>query len=1093
MKNQIKDLLAKKMRNQNVLVQQSDLQKLPAATIGALKTYLADRLAVPPNEIIVSVYWSSRLVDDGVMASWAGYHEDSVLLTVDIGSMAAEQRETAAVSTQLTQLIDSVGAVPDAKAAENMLQMIADSLHELRISTFDAALGAAHRTRFRLFDEAQFSPRMLWPNDASPTGVIIQYSTIQPYMIYLPFAAAANDPSYGYTANRSADWPGAQSAFANLMPLYRSDDDSDAVQLIARPPAEIVSRILTPIIPLMDRLERTLDAVDPSYLLLLRQLTKHHVALLETGNRLYLFSIDLMLYIYMGQLREEAGSPILPFFALYRRISESLDAAGVSAADRHQPHLVLYYIYLCYIHWQGLCLGRDFAASLAVPDAADALDYIQHFIKTRILDVYYRAAPLRTTTRLLSQLARVPPLAIALGSSIKDNVARTKQRRYLLFRRENTRWYDQYVPGDETLRRMQIAAADAIASNLLLQFVNAHWQLSGTKLELRFPADETAAVRSRLWLVNPAAPNVFQEVHLIFYDAEAQVLLADVDAEGNVAEHHVIVIGIDQQAVLERRASEIRRAVADKNTKYDDAFYDKLHQFMEGVQLEMAKVAARDEALRQLDSQVREIQAALPTVRRSIDDVRALLQSLIDRQIVRDREADVFYDALEDAEAMETNVATPARLQSAVVQMAGTLLARTGAIATASAPHAMHNARVVYEYGSDMIRSALSAARALEDMVLQHGILPEMRRFVQDAEAARGALQYVVVPTLTVGRNAVILWFRGARKTAYLLVSNTAMAASESAPVLAEEATAAGKALQRAARAVRQRIDTDFALDFESIVNESDYLRPAESLDIPSAPIDPRLAGPIADNVTAFLSAVTDSFSALMRMPAQDAAPIEEAVGVVHDQRRGTTYSLIRGSDGALFFLMGGADGRKMFVRHPTTTDAHGRLHADLYRAYYDAPLGWRWIRGGASVHLHQRAWTTDVLAQTWLGVQVRAADLDYTDYYYVSADGKIVVVDDKDLMPPPMSSTTSPPPSTPPPPPARTVPRPVPLVTEVPASTTQPAPAATTQPAPVATPTAREIRRARRQEEYRDEILSRQRRGVPLSAGSRDDKSNKS
>lgn len=960
------------------------------ADVASLRRMLVRDLA--PTETIVSIMLDAtdEELTDAMMQQWRARPQPSTeSLTLMVDDAAADVID---VDALVAQTIERAAAVVDDRSASGALRVISEALHALDIRDFDGPLAAAEarHARFRLLDETQFAPRLLWPSAASAAGVLIQYSTMQPAALLLPFRDVSPLPAPTPTMTMLGSGRG---------PLT-----------IARASSADIARILAPVVAPADALDRTLGAARPASVLLLRQLTHKHVAVLETAGRLYLFSIDLFVLCYIGALREEAGSPFAPFFALHRRAMALL---GVE--DVRRPAVLLYYIYLVYVLWQGACFDLPDLLPGPPEDGVDAHDHIQHFIVTRILRVFYASSPPTPTPpaapTLLHRLAAQAPLVVPMAHEIqrapRDDELR---RKFLLFRSVRTEWFQQF-------RMLHLRAMDTLYTltkharpgNALLAYVNGHWAASRTRLALQFAPDDAADVDapatrriSILHLVDLDAPNAApQRVTLHFDNAHNRLLLSDA-ASAAQEESRIIAVDINDAA---QRGVE---GAAPASTRFDDAAYEELRAFMDRT---TAQLAAERSANADLQARVQALNDDLQSFRRAMDarlgsetlertimqrrlrdverDVVRNVDALMEQGVMSESDAVRFYDALEDVTA-ENETLSPAMAgaSEAIQHMASEFAAQLAARGAEASAEQMPRLRAIARFGIGQLRGMADRFLIVDDLVSHRVIRPMLLRAFRSATQESGVIREVA---------AWALGFPG------FLYTN--MRADKSTVRIDFPRTS------RFGDFTINLSSFNFSIDGDEIVPEEDNVKRRRSLK--RTPVDVTRSTGFFDAAKDYIVSASVVMSALCMVLAQSAAPPSVPAGevmappeepAVQQQqpwvfagsvalRDGGRTELLRRGDAYSFFLPN--DNRRRMIHN--LHDVPFGSTIDLYR-----PLDERPVMDDAAtiiqlgilsppitvVLFHQR-WTTDAFFES--GAHDDA--LDFTRLTYRADDGRMHVV----------------------------------------------------------------------------------------------------
>lgn len=939
-----------------------------------------------PTETIVSIMLDAtdEEVTDAMVQQWRARPQPSTeSLTLMVDDAAADVVD---VDALVAQTIERATAVPDDRSASGALRVISEALHALDIRDFDGQLSAAEaqHARFRLLDETQFAPRLLWPSAADAAGVLVQYSTMQAVALLLPFRDVSPLPAPTPTMTMLGSG-------RNLL-------------TIARASSADLARILAPVVAPADALERTLGAARPASVLLLRQLTHKHVAVLETAGRLYLFSIDLFVLCYIGALREEAGSPFAPFFALHRRAMALL---GVE--DVRRPAVLLYYIYLVYVLWQGACFDLPDLLP-GPPDAGvDAHDHIQHFIVTRILRVFYASSPPTpppAAPTLLHRLAAQAPLAVPMVHEVvrapHDDELR---RKFLFFRNVKTEWFQQFRMGYiRTMDTLYTLTKHARPRNALLSHVNGHWAASRTRLALRFAPDDAADVDapatrrvSILHLVDLDAPNAApQRVTLQFDNAHNRLLLSD--ASSLQEESRIIAVDINDAAP--QRGVEGAAPAAT---------YEDLHAFMDRT---TAQLAAERSANADLQARVQALNDDLQSFRRAMDarlgsetlertimqrrlrdverDVDRNVDALMEQGVMSESDAVRFYDALEDVTAEnETLSPATAGAREAIRHTASEFAAQLAARGAEASAEQMPWLRAIARFGIGQLRGMADRFLIVDDLVSHRVIRPLLLRAFRSATQESGVIREVAS------------WALGFSGFLY-----TNMRADKSTARIDFPRTS------RFGDFTINLSSFNFSIDGDEIVPEEDNVKRRRSLK--RTPVDVTRSTGFFDAAKDYIVSASVVMSALCMVLAQSAAPPsvpagevaappEELPAAVQQQpwmfagsvalRDGGRTELLRRGDAYSFFLPN--DNRRRVLRN--LHDVPFGSTIDLYR-----PLDERPVMDDAAtiiqlgilsppitvVLFHQR-WTTDAFFES--GAHDDA--LDFTRLTYRADDGRMHAV----------------------------------------------------------------------------------------------------
>lgn len=944
--------------------EQRTLMLPPEVTdVASLTQFLARDL--PVTDVLASILWNASPITDAMVQQWkAAAVPMTLTLTIDSVVVAGEP----ATAAQVSQLIEQAAGLPDDHPSANLLRIIHETLRSVGNRDLDGQLSAAEarHQRFRLLDESQFSPRLLWPNAASPSGVVVQYSTMQDKPLIFLFR----------------DAPAPTTAVSPTL-------------LIARTSAQTVARILAPVVAPADAIEPLLDRARPEALLLLRRLTRDHVAVLETAGRLYIFSIDLFICIYTGQLREESGTPFTPFFSLHRRAMERM-----GTEDWRRPAVLLYYIYLIYVLWQGTCFGM----SDLVPDApaagVDALDHIQHFIVTRILRLFYVTSlppptpAATTTTSLLALLDDAMPLVVQMSHQTMTTPRDpTLSRKHLLFNNEKTWWFRQFKAGvtHTGYENMDLFVRHADAGNILLSFVNAHWNTSRVKLALRFTPDDAADSKSpsaerkvrTVLLFNPEAPHVVQKTRLLFDSEYDRVLLAadgGSSAEVHAVDDPRIIVVSDEEREL-RVVNHARRAF-EPSTRFTNAFYDEVRSFMQRTEARLTAERTATEAIERrvadLATQAAEERAGRIAADRRLDTrmdaLERNLQLLLDRRVMGDRDVQQLYDVMDVPG--DPDVPIVQELQSVMQDTASEFVGQLAARDTAQTSELRDAMRM----GMTVLKTMWVASTTLVVMAVSHGVLPQVLTMMRDANAVSGTIWQIARPAGSAAVRKLPAAWADTREVAGLLRS---------------DARVAWRITKKFARQIRR--DVNFKLDDVAPETTTAAVVPRQL-----TPIDVTRSSTLADTAVTYLKGASSGMSAFLMVLSQSADVPQETVslptewvevGQVRDTNLGRSDATLlqQGSEYSFFFYN---DNRRRMLR-PNRPIPRGTI-VSLYRVdeSRSGTLG-RYLvhttqsRTPVAVVLHRRRWTTDVFFEN--GAHDDA--LDYTEDYYIDRANRIHIV----------------------------------------------------------------------------------------------------
>ena len=957
-----------------------------------------------PTETIVSIMLDAtdEEVTDEMVQQWRARPQPSTeTLTLMVDDATADVVD---VDALVAQTIERAAAVPDDRSASGALRVISEALHALDIRDFDGPLSAAEarHARFRLLDETQFAPRLLWPTAADAAGVLIQYSTMQAVALLLPFRDVSPLP--------------APTPTMTMLGTGRN------LLTIARVSSADLARILAPVVAPADALDRTLGAARPASVLLLRQLTHKHVAVLETAGRLYLFSIDLFVLCYIGALREEAGSPFAPFFALHRRAM-----AILGPEDVRRPAVLLYYIYLVYVLWQGACFDLPDLLP-GPPDAGvDAHDHIQHFIVTRILRVFYASllpTPPPAAPTLLHRLATQAPLVVPMSHEfVRAPRDDELWRKFLFFRNVNTTWFQQFRMGYlRTMDTLFTLTKHARHGNALLSHVNGHWAASRTRLALQFTPDDAAdadapATRrvSILHLVDLDAPNAApQRVTLQFDNAHNRLLLSDASS----LQEETRIIAVDINDTAPQRGVE---GAAPASTRFDDAAYEELRAFMERT---AAQLAAERAANADLQARVQALNDDLQSFRRAMDarlgsetlerdimrrriqdverNVGRNVDALMEQQVLSESDAVRFYDALEDV-AAENEALSPATagLRETVRRTASEFAAQLAARGAEASAEQMPRLRAIARFGIGLMRGMADRILIVDDLVSHYAIRTPLLRVIRSATERRGVLRLAA----SEGRGLARFMYTNMRAD-----KNTARID-----------------FPRTSRVGDFTIDLssfDFSIDFDE--TESDYSRPSRAAR-QRTPVDVTRSAGIFDTAKDYLLRASAVMSAAMMVLAQSAAPpsvpagevitLPEEPPAVQQQpwvfagsvalRDGGRTELLRRGDAYSFFLPNDNRRRMFHNLHDVLLGST----VELYRPLDERPVmddAATIIRLGIlsppiTVVLFRQRWTTDAFFES--GAHDDA--LDFTSFTYRADDGRMHAILPTEIVGPAPSAAT--------------------------------------------------------------------------------------
>lgn len=319
------------------------------------------RFILDPNSIIKTISWNGQSIDphnwDELYKQWEG--KQFIILEVSTSSYIE---------------VDVIANV--SKTTDPAAQMaICDLLKSLNVPV---------PKTLQLVDQDAYISRFFWPDDKTPDdktpeGVVLQYRTCQESKILLPFTPRKIRNAEGVYYLRERKGNNIQIA--------------DSAVLKNKPR---IRAILVPIVPPFYSMTKIVTE-EATYTQLFRLLRKEHVAVMTlTDGRRFLFSVDILMYMYAGSFQQTSSSNLTRYFAI------SAEALGwmkfLVKGEKKHPLTALYYIYLCYLCWQKTCISNLIMNGFEPPTDIDArverVEYAQAWIRDHVLKNFYQSYPI---------------------------------------------------------------------------------------------------------------------------------------------------------------------------------------------------------------------------------------------------------------------------------------------------------------------------------------------------------------------------------------------------------------------------------------------------------------------------------------------------------------------------------------------------------------------------------------------------------------------------------------------------------------------------------------------------------------------------
>lgn len=466
-----------------------------------------------------------------------------------------------------------------------------------------------------IFQESLFTPRLFWPSSTDPKGILLQYGTTHGQVYLLPYSAT--------------------SPISSLHSFRLLQHTTTKRLLTSDPMVKEIQWILQPVIFPISDVVRTIQVHKPVLLTLMHQLTKDHVAVLELGNgSRFLWSVDILLFMYMNFFQEEALSPLTPFFLIAKRALDKVGLLHASLKERGQSHAVLSYIYWCYIYWQEECLNQPFSAGLDAfrpTDTMEELERIQSFIRKYIVNVFYNKHRIVDDTLLARHLSNFIPLTLPIEVFHNEETDRVE------FTLEGMEmgWYSEWDPAKKTpvLRRNKTIP---FSSNYLIRRLQQHFLLAG------IPLDFIILEEGKVMVKHTRPPNEEQRIRFVFSQEDATLYI------GSPHQTHYAVI---------RSTSTRRSSSLDPKTIVNQITRSELLELEQEVMHLKAEQQRQQDRNKGIDTELRSNERELDRLQNGISQqwqmfgywrsaIDRHVKLLVERQQEREKQVTAFQETM---------------------------------------------------------------------------------------------------------------------------------------------------------------------------------------------------------------------------------------------------------------------------------------------------------------------------------------------------------------------------------------------------------------------------------------------------------------